>query len=410
MRGAPRRAALGSLTALTQLNGIKGFGADKFRDLMYSFRRCIYEVTAIIFDYHGGASGDDALNVRRNATTAAPLPEWRKGVSVAAADSPAMYSIRETAGNPIAIRAYLRANGIAGAFVRAVGGGRLGPVQEQYVTFDSFGASGYQSFLLPAPTFHAHGVRREDIAWHWQWRLKASDPWRTLLTTRHRIYVVLSLPTAPWVQTAGSTSLPWTDALDIACTWATGTTGAVAAASRVAQGYNGSGRVAYDTTSGATFYGSASYNLSEMIERLNGGVGLGGLVNCTDSANTVSTMANLLGCDLWQSRMSSSFRLNPMIAIGTGVWAIPFSGSFSYHEVAWTGACTEADRVFDGCLHVDGDADPTTAPHTPLLPLDMVFGNCATMNYRLRLCPPSANGCASCQPQPATTRKRRPVI
>lgn len=150
--------------------------------------------------------------------------------------------------------------------------------------------------------------------------------------------------------------------------------------------------------------------LTEMIERLNGGIGFGGLVNCTDSANTVSTFSNLIGCDLWQCRMESSFRLNPIIAIGYDVWAIPFDGFFFYHEVAWKGACNEYTNVFDGCLKVDGDADPTSPPHTPLLPVNMLFGDCTTMNYRLRLCPPTADGCAGCVPQPGTTRQRRLII
>ena len=38
----------------------------------------------------------------------------------------------------------------------------------------------------------------------------------------------------------------------------------------------------------------------------------------------------------------------PMIAIGYNVWAIPFSGSFSYHEVAWTGR-SEERRVGKEC-------------------------------------------------------------
>ena len=46
-------------------------------------------------------------------------------------------------------------------------------------------------------------------------------------------------------------------------------------------------------------------------------VGLGEKVNCTDSADTVSTFANLIGCDLWQSRMESSFDLNEIIAVAT---------------------------------------------------------------------------------------------
>jgi hypothetical protein len=253
-------------------------------------------------------------------------------------------------------------------------------------------------------------VNAYNIAWQWQFRLHAGDPWRGILTTRHRIFVILNAPTLPWVQTVGSASLPWTDGLEIACTWAQGKTDRVAAAAAITAGYNGCGRVSYDTVSGATFYGFVSYNLTQMIDRLNGGVGLGEKVNCTDSADTVATFANLVGCDLWESRMASSFALNPMIAIGYNVWAIPFSGSFSYHEVAWTGACTVNDRVFDGCLKVDGDADPTTAPHTALLPTNMLFGDCATMNYRLRLCPPTATGCVKCVPQPATTRQRRPIV
>lgn len=157
-------------------------------------------------------------------------------------------------------------------------------------------------------------------------------------------------------------------------------------------------------------YGLTSYNLTQMLNRLNGGPGLGGKVNCTDSANTVSSLANLIGCDLWQSEMGWSFYLNPIIAIGYNTWEVPFSGSFSYHEVAWTGACTENDRVYDGCLKVDADTDPTTLPHVPLLPTNMLFGDCGPMNYRLRLCPPTETGCARCQPQPETARQRRPII
>lgn len=405
-----KRAALGSFTNLTQLAGIGGFGVDKFRDLLHSFSQSIYELSGIVFNFNDGTCGNDAHNLRKNYSTAVPTPAWSKGSSLSYSDSPVLYSIRETQGNTLAIRAWFRANGISGAFVRAIGGGRLGTVKEKFVSFDSLGYSGYETFQIENPTFHAHGVAAYNILWQWQWRLKPTDPWRSLVATRHRVFVILGAPTLPWVKTAGSTSLPWVDALEIACAWASGATDPVAAATKVTRGYYECGRVSYDTVSGATFYGFTSFNLTQMIARLGGGVGLGGKVNCTDSADTVSTFANLIGCDLWQSRMGWGFALNPMIAIGYATWAIPFSGSFSYHEVAWTGACTEADRVFDGCLQVDGDADPTAAPHTPLLPVNMVFGNCTTMNYRLRLCPPTPNGCAKCLPQPATTRQRRSII
>lgn len=219
----------------------------------------------------------------------------------------------------------------------------------------------------------------------------------------HRIFVLLATPTAPWTQAS-----PWVEALDLACGWASGAANADDAARLVTERYNGSGRVSYDTVAGSTMYGFNTFSLSEMIERLTGGIGLGEKVNCTDSANTVSTLANLLGCNLWQSRMASGFDLNPMIPIGYNVWAVPFNGAFSYHEVPWKGVCTQAEHIFDGCLKVDGDADPTTTPHVPLLPINLLFGDCNTMNYRKRLCPPTASGCPQCQPQPGS-RQRRPI-
>ena len=410
-----KRDCLGGFTSLTQLAGISHFGTDKFNDLLYSFTQIVYEISAVKFDYHTGSIINDALSIRKNYATPAPSPSWQKGVSSTYTDSPAAYAIKETQGNTLAIRVALKANGISGAYVRATGGGRLGNAKEKFVSFDAAGSSCFETFELENTSFHAYGVNAYNMAWRWQWRLKPTDPWRDIVTTRHRLFVILEAPTLPWVQTAGSTALPWADALEIACAWAAGTTDKDTAAGCITEHYNDSGRVSYDTVGGWTYYGTGTYNLTQMINRLNGGAGLGSKVNCTDSANTVSTFANLIGCDLWQSRMSRSsgwggFDLNPIIAIGYINWAIPFKGGFSYHEVAWKGACTPNDRLFDGCLKVDADADPTCPPHTPLLPKNMLFGDCATMNYRLRLCPPTPGGCAACQPQPLTTRQRRPIM
>ena len=62
------------------------------------------------------------------------------------------------------------------------------------------------------------------------------------------------------------------------------------------------------------------------------------------------------------------------------------------------------ERVYDGCLQVDGDADPTAAPHTALLPVDIVFGNPGDLTYRDRLATPA--GRPHCNPQPATRQRR----
>jgi len=69
------RPSLGSYTSLTQLSRANGFSPDKFNDLLYAFTTTAHEISSIDFNYH------DALNLRKSATTAAPLPAWRKGLS-----------------------------------------------------------------------------------------------------------------------------------------------------------------------------------------------------------------------------------------------------------------------------------------------------------------------------------------
>ncbi|MBI5027121.1 MAG: hypothetical protein HZC12_10440 [Nitrospirae bacterium] len=102
------------------------------------------------------------------------------------------------------------------------------------------------------------------------------------------------------------------------------------------------------------------------------------------------------------------------MAIGHTTWSTPCAawasvgwwGGFGYHEVAWKGACDVNDEVFDACLKVDGDSDPTGGPpHTPLLPVNLKFGNCGDLLYRDRLASPT--GCPNCNPQPPTKQRRQ---
>ena len=354
-----------------------------------------FVVHSIRFNYDKGP----AIRLKDHVSGApVPLPEFVKGVR----NRPAAYM----GGTLPHVKVVLKklAGFVGGAY--AIGAtGSLGGVRRKTVT-PVFGPSGLSlpidfELMWPLP----HGVGKPDVRLDWYARKSATPSVPVLIgSASHRLYLVAAKPTEPWV-----TETPWVAALDVACGWADGATTADDVAGRVTERYYNCGVVKYDDVSGATFYGSTTYMLSEMIERLNGGAGLGGKVNCTDSANTVSTLSNLVGCDLWQCRMGSYFDLNPILAIGyppPNPW--PLWGGFSYHEIPWKGACTVNDRLFDGCLIVDGDADPTTAPHAWLLPVNMLFGDCTTMNYRLRLCPPVATGCAKCQPLPGT-RQRRPI-
>ncbi|HEX4543158.1 MAG TPA: hypothetical protein VH114_08320 [Candidatus Acidoferrum sp.] len=146
------------------------------------------------------------------------------------------------------------------------------------------------------------------------------------------------------------------------------------------------------------------------MDLLHGGIGNGIYVNCSDCATFVSTFANSLGCDLWQSQMGYFFDQNAILAIGSSVWQTACGwGGFSYHEVAWEGACTVNEDVYDACLQVNGNSDPTVPPYIPLPPQDLRFGNPGDLLYRDRLTTPGPGGRPKCNPQPGT-RQRRVVV
>jgi len=384
-------------------------------------------IEAVLFNHDHAAATHDALNIRRNATEEVRLPEWQEGICVRPEDSPAAYSLAGTHGHQITIKASFRSSNPnphsleiravdefddddAPADCRNV----LGKVGRSTVTFAG-GQSGMHTFTLHDVELWKRGVGVRETTWHWQVRDDPDDEWEYFATTRHRIYSVLDTPTAPWQQTpfnAANTQVPWTDVLDYACWWAFGTKTADKAAGRVTKHVYALGPavVTYDCPGGgSTHYAWPNFNCTAFIDRLRGGIGNGYYLNCSDCATITSTFANILGCDLWQSRMSGmvSFALNEMLGIGSTVWQTCCGfGAFNYHEVAWEGACTANEDVFDACLQVDGDADPTTAPHTPLLPLDLRFGQPGDGVYRDRLA--TVAGRPNCNPQPGT-RKRRMV-
>lgn len=289
----------------------------------------------------------------------------------------------------------------------------LGNLPPTSVSFGSGGESAWVTLPLDGVGIWKAGVGVYDISWDWYYRCAGDAHWHYFASTLHRIYVTLSLPTPPWLQTPDLADgrLPWTDALDYACSWASGVHQFDEAAGAVTRAVYalGPGTVVYDCPGGGgTHYASPKCNLTAFLDRLRGGPGNGVYVNCSDCATLLSTFANLLGCDWWQSRMGNFFDLNPLLAIGSSVWQ-PACGwpSFSYHEVAWAGDCTESAVICDACLQVNGSADPTTAPYVPLMPVNMLFGATGSGFYRDRLATPS--GRPNCNPRP-TTRQRRELM
>jgi hypothetical protein len=277
---------------------------------------------------------------------------------------------------------------------------------------------------VPVERLRSAGVGVYEQRWHWQWRSADRTEWQWFASTRHTVYGVIGRPTLPWMQlpfVAENTQLPWTDVLDVACRWAAGSRTRAEVADRITRAVNDLGRRGiheYNCVGpGVNNLGSPHYTLipgffecTALLARIRGGLGNGPYVNCSDCAALVSTFANALGCDLWQSRIlgSTPFPVNPTLAIGFRTWLSACAiGALSMHEVAWADNCGEDDEVFDACLHVDDDPDPTRAPHLARLPVGMRFGRAGDGQYGDRLVAPA--GRLTCRPHPPS-RQRRVVV
>ena len=417
------------------------------------------QLEAIAFNHDPGSATSDALNIRRHGTDPLMVPEWRRGVSHAPEDSMAAYALRETRGQAITIQANFSRDdpSLTTVEIRAVDpslpgllsawlesllalpepwpaqysswyfyyfwqiaaasiGNVIGEVQPATVTFGSNGETGFQTFRLSYPPIYSRGVGVHTVRWRWQFRRNTAGPWTDFANSAHRIYTILDVPTAPWLQQPfhpANMQLPWTEVLDYACRWARGARTPDDAAVAVTQRVYALGPELLEygcPILGLTEYAMPEgyFNCTAFLDRLRGGIGNGRYLNCTDCATIVSTFGNSLGCDLSQARMgmvAPFFAMNPVLAIGSNLWQ-PACGlpGFYYHEVAWKGACTANDEVFDACLLVDRDVNPSGAPHLPLLPANMRFGEPGEGGYCDRLAAPQSRHL--CAPQPVTRQRR----
>src|SRR5215510_3351967 len=80
------------------------------------------QLETIAFNHDPSTATHDAINLRKNASTWLPVPEWRRGVSVLPEDSMAAYAVAQVAGNPVSIRATLSCTNpaIHHAWIRAL--------------------------------------------------------------------------------------------------------------------------------------------------------------------------------------------------------------------------------------------------------------------------------------------------
>lgn len=379
------------------------------------------ELTNIKFNHDTGSSASDAINIRQDYNNAYDISngEWGKGGT----NIPVCYTTNKEV--TIKVRFTIQPVSITSAYVWAVStdsDGSLGDVIKTNVLF-SGGVSSPEYVTMQVSGTTPNCIRKttNDV---WQWKMEnvngtGSTAYDLNTSCFHTVYTILNEPVAPWANTVGDQKNAWKTALDLVCAsapWADGEASVTGAASRITEAINGSGRFKYDIGSGAaTYLDGGTIKLSHCIDRLNGGFGAGELVNCTDCGNFIMTFVNLIGGELYSSKMytlGAGFDTNPYTAIGRPAWTPPSWGwGFSYHEVGWTGACSDGDSIFDPCLKVDGNGDPSAVPRTELMPIGLMFsdGNQGVPYvYRESLAAPGANGYGRCVAQPAS-KQRRPI-
>lgn len=380
----------------------------------------IVSLLAIKFNHDTSAFSNDALNIRRNHTTAVNVPEWEQGVSVRHEDSPAAYAIRETNGSTLTIQASFSVpypNDYPRLDIRAVDPAPgaslpmwlwilyllllvlfrlpipfniLGRVKERSVNFKPDGTSDFVTFELQNVMLWGIGflglkkgiVGKFDVTWRWQWRHGATGKWTDFEHSRHRIYAVLEEPKAPWSQDSNAPQLwPWTDALELACGWAIGAKTRDEAGTAVTCSINSHPLQRYTP---ATLFGWYTYSLTSYIHALNGSSLFS--LNCTDCADAVTTFSNLLGCNLWEGsfgwmKTRRFLPLNHNPAVDTD-W-VPWD--WSYHEICWIDRIGQNEFIYDGCLQVDMDDAYNDTVHIAKLPCNMRFGINDPNDYRYRL-------------------------
>ncbi len=372
------------------------------------------QITNIKFNHDTGSSSNDALNIRVDYTNSYNITngEW-------IINSSTNWPVAYTTNKSISIKVRLSAEpstftGSADIWAESVNtNGSLGDVLKTSVDFVN-GVSNpeYITFQVEGITPTCIQKTTNDV---WLWKMEnlnetGSQTWVLNTSGVHTVYTILNEPVAPWDNAEDSASNAWVSVMNIVCSdtpWAGGTETITGAASRVTKAIYNSGRFEYDETGGGganyTSFGISSvefFDLSAWINRLSGGVGLGPEVNCWDCANGVVSMCNILGCDLWNQWMGSSFTCNEIRSITDNTWAPPFppNNGFSYHRVGWRGAVTNSSKVFDACLKVDDDGDPTgTGNHnSELIPTDIVFwtGSGLFDDYKQMLV--NTNSYASC--------------
>jgi hypothetical protein len=331
------------------------------------------QVEEVQFNHDPGSATADALTMCRDASSGAIVaPEWRRSPPK---NEPAAYAHDAITG-PVTIKVRF-SGGPANATrrIRAIDAifGTRANVPARNVSFDGSGNSALTTFTLNRSFLTKTGfVMKRNTVWKWQYR--SGKSWVDFDTTHHTIYFVLDVPTAPWVQSGDATQLPWATALDVACAWAVTAKTNDDAAAAITLHVNRAPNVTYTPM---TMFGCVDYQLASYLTHLRGGPFV---MNCTDCADAVTTLSNLLGCNLAEGQFldmhTRSFLMLASDPNSDAAWA---TKHWVYHEICWLNDFS-SDTVWDACLQLDSNT--SSPPSVAQLPVKMTFSGGNPTDYK----------------------------
>lgn len=305
----------------------------------------LLELKTIAFNHDPLSAATSAMNIRRNKDFEVQVPEYDAAIPRTPAESCAAYARDQTKGQNVIVRVSFQISAPANVSyeVRALGGGVLGALESQPVTFG--GGTTAQTLDFPLTHRNFSQIQRQDVTWQWQFRPTANAPWQNMVSTTHRIYVVLKVPPSPWTQTYADKRNPWTDLLDTCCAAAAGSQAEETAAERIAKSVYLSYSLRYDIVSGAPRYGfwtsGSSFDLTNWIEYVLRGNAPATpkfcpgtaeeyknflIVNCYDCAASAALMAKVVGAESDYYFHGPFGYLNYVEPIGRGKCNNPFYG------------------------------------------------------------------------------------
>ena len=251
--------------------------------------------------------------------------------------------------------------------------------------------------------FDITGFSRQDnisFTWFYYDNVEKNNWVQMVNTINATIYFIPHKPNLPWMVSGNEpnydkTQNPWIDALDMLLEWGVkNKNDVVEIAIQITEHVNLNLNLKYATnnkgrssvTSGDIF--DCSIFISNLANLKPDKIPP---VNCTDCATVVSTFANLLGANLYQTRFGgyslAGFDCNKVIVIGETSWKYPFEDiggkGFSYHEIAFLGERVYTNKIFDACLKVNQNAaNNPNASKVALLPSNQQFAALSDWEYK----------------------------